>query len=327
MRTLFLAPDGTLRTDLDDSELPDMLKIPQSLLWIDFSQDPIDKMSSILGSTFHFHPIAIEDALQQSHVPKVDDWQEYLYLVLHPLIYQKELDDPVIIQELDVFLGTNYLVTHHAQSIHTIDVVWEQCQQDERFLHNGVDFLLYKICDLMAASYVPIVEEIDDQIDFVEDEIFNGAKSTILSNIFRLKRSALKLRRVLGPQREVFNRLARDEYMVIDSKSRIYFRDVYDQMVLMHEIIEGIRDLTGGTLETYLSVVNNDMNEIVKTLTVITTIFLPASFLAGFFGMNFFSTYYPQKTWTSPTTFYITLGLMIALPVGIFIWIRKRGWM
>lgn len=327
MRSLFFDPDGALRTNLLDSELPELLKIPGGLIWVDYSQDPIDIMSKSLSSIFHFHPLAIEDALQQSHVPKVDDWQSYLYIVLHPIAYQKENDDPVIIQELDVFLGPNYLVTHHDQPIRVIDTVWEQCQLDERYLHNGVDFLLYKLCDNMATSYVPIIEEIDDQIDLVEDEIFNRAKSSVLSNIFRLKRSALKLRRVMGPQREVFNRLARDDYDVIDYKSRIYFRDVYDQMVLLHEIIEGMRDLTSGTLDTYLSVVNNDMNEVVKTLTVITTIFLPASFLAGFFGMNFFATYYPQRIWTSPTAFYITIALMLALPVGIFIWIRKRGWM
>lgn len=327
MRTLYLNPDGELNTNIEPDELKTLLDTPGGLLWVDFSVDADESVHKTLSNEFHFHSLAIEDALKQSHVPKVDDWKDYLYIVLHPITYLHSSTDPVEIQELDIFVGLNYLVTHHEDQILLIDHAWENCQRDERFLHNGVDYLLYKICDEIAASYLPVVEEIDSQIDALEDHIFGGDEENILNNIFRLKRSALKMRRVLAPQREVFNRLARDEYQVIRRQSRIYFRDIYDQLVLLHEIIENIRDLASGTLDTYLSVVNNRMNEIMKTLTVITTIFLPASFLASFFGMNFFQTYYPLKPWTSPLVFIFTLMTMAAIPLGIVYWLRRRGWM
>lgn len=327
MRTLYLSPEGALSTGIQTDQIKSLLASPGGLLWVDFSIDAGEAVYQTLSNDFHFHPLAIEDALKQSHVPKVDDWKDYLYIVLHPIIYQHSSADPVKIQELDIFIGANFLVTHHEDQISLIDHAWETCQRDERFLHNGVDYLLYKICDEIAASYLPIVEQIDSQIDAVEDYIFDENEQDILNNIFTLKRSALKMRRVLAPQREVFNRLARDEYQVIRHQSQIYFRDIYDQLVLLHEIIESIRDLASGTLDTYLSVVNNRMNEIMKTLTVITTIFLPASFLASFFGMNFFQTFYPLKTWTSPLVFLLTLLMMAAIPVGIVLWLRRRGWM
>jgi magnesium transporter len=326
MRTLYMSKSGTQIIHPATDEIASLLTSPNGLLWVDFSNEDPPGISMILSRVFQFHPLAIDDALQQSHIPKIDDWVEYLYIVLHPIEYLPEQADPVQIHELDVFLGHNFLVTHHEDPIHLIDLAWEHCQRDERYVRGGVDYLFYKICDAIVASYLPIAEEIDDQIDAVEDQIFNGANQQILADIFRTKRSALKLRRVLAPQREVFNRMARDDYPVIDRSSRVYFRDIYDQLVLTHEIVENIRDLAGGTLDTYLSVVNNRMNEIMKTLTMITTIFMPASFLAGFFGMNFFATYYPMVEWTSPLSFLINLALMVSIPAGILLWIRRKGW-
>ncbi|MFN2196400.1 MAG: magnesium/cobalt transporter CorA [Anaerolineales bacterium] len=327
MRMLYLSPDGVLTTTLQPEQIKTLLAAPGGFLWIDFPNGADESVAETLRSDFHFHPLAIEDALQQSHLAKVDNWNDYLYIVVHPISFHRDHADPVKIHELDIFVGPNYLVTHHEDQIAVIDHTWETCQRDERFLHNGTDFLLYKICDEIAASYLPIVEEIDGQIDVIEDLIFSDDEEAILSKIFQLKRSALKLRRVLAPEREVFNRLARDDYQVIRSQSQIYFRDIYDQLVLVHEIIESIRDLASGTLDTYLSVVNNRMNEAMKTLAVITTLFLPASFLASFFGMNFFQTFYPLKSWTSLPMFFFTLLLMATISVGILVWLKRRRWL
>jgi magnesium transporter len=236
-------------------------------------------------------------------------------------------DDYLDTLELDIFLGKNYLVTHHDYPIHAIQRVWDICHRDERHLRQGADYFLYKLTDEVVASYMPVVEELDEAIDRAEDEVFDRPTNTTLEQIFRLKRAALNLRRIIGPQREVLNKLARDDYRVIDSAARVYFRDVYDHLVRLHDITESVRDLVSGALDTYLSVINNRMNDIMRTLTIITTLFMPISFVVGFFGMNFFIPTYPLDVWTGKTAFIVTLVVLLVLPIMMFTWIRRRGWL
>jgi magnesium transporter len=173
-----------------------------------------------------------------------------------------------------------------------------------------------------------VVDEIDEAIDQLEDEVFDKPTPQTLERIFKMKRAVIHLRRIISPQREVLNKLARDDYPVIDAKDRVYFRDVYDHLVRLYDINESLRDLVGGALDTYLSVINNRMNEIMRTLTVVTTLFMPISFAAGFFGMNFFQPVEePLKMWSTNPVFILALVAMFLTPVGMFLWIRRRGWM
>ncbi|MBU0494612.1 MAG: magnesium/cobalt transporter CorA [Chloroflexi bacterium] len=257
-------------------------------------------------------------------------WVEYLYLVLHAVVFDvqgKDADGHIDTLELDIFLGQNYLVTYHAQSIAAVDRVWAACQRDERHLKRGAAYLLYKLADELVADYMPAVEQMDDAIDLIEDEIFDNPAPTVLERTFAFKRALLHLRRIIMPQREVLNKLARDDYAVIAPEHRIFFRDVYDHLVRLYDITESMRDLVGGVLDTYLSVVNNRMNEIMKTLTVITTLFMPLAFLTGFFGMNFFQPVTPLDIWTGIPAFILTMIVMMLLPAGMFLWMRRRAWM
>ena len=158
--------------------------------------------------------------------------------------------------------------------------------------------LLYWLADELVADYMPVVEAVDEAIDQIEDQVFDNPEPSLLEQIFALKRALLHLRRIIAPQREVLNKLARGDYAVIDAEDRVFFRDVYDHLVRLYDIAESLRDLVGSALDTYLSVVNNRMNEVMKTLTVITTLFMPISFLVGFFGMNFFQVTIPLAAWT-----------------------------
>ena len=190
------------------------------------------------------------------------------------------------------------------------------------------DNFLYKLIDELVVDYMTTVEDMDEEIEWVEDQVFAKPSPEIVQRFFALKRATLHLRRALSPLREVLNKLARDNFAVVDAKDRIYFRDIYDHLVRLHDISESLRDLVGGALDTYLSVINNRMNDIMKTLTVITTLFMPISFIAGFFGMNFFqpvST--PLANWTRILPFIVSSMIMILLPAGMLIWIRRRGWM
>jgi magnesium transporter len=329
IRSLYRTRAGKIRTDLTPAEFA-AAKDAHGLLWVDFCGTPAEDDAPVLLNTFGFHPLAVDDALSESHVPKVDDWRDYLYIALHAVVFNKEAQDGnhVDTLELDIFLGKQYLVTHHDKPIVAVDRVWSGWQRDERHLKMGADHLLYELADGIVADYMTVVDDLDDVIDQLEDEVFDKPTPNTLEQIFRLKRAVLNLRRVISPQREVLNKLARDDFPVIDAKDRVYFRDVYDHLVRLYDINESLRDLVGGALDTYLSVINNRMNDIMKTLTVITTLFMPISFAAGFFGMNFFQpTEDPLKTWSSSPIFVLTLLGMFLTPLGIYLWIRRRGWM
>lgn len=326
IRSLFYSQEQGIQTDLKVAEFAHTLKSKTGFLWVDFEATPPEADEPIMRDIFGFHPLAVDDALQESHIPKLDDWGSYLYIVLHAVVFDREDEDQLDTLELDIFLGENYIVTHHDQCISGLERVWSNCLKDDRFWRNGPDYLLYRVADEVVASYMPVVEALDDEIDLTEDQIFEKPTNQMLGRIFVLKRAALHLRRVIGPQREVLNKLARDDYKVIDAPVKVYFRDVYDHLVRLYDLTESIRDLVSGALDTYLSVINNRMNDIMKTLTIITTFFMPISFLTGFFGMNFFQPTAPLQNWTGNLAFIITLIIFICLPFGMILWIRRKGW-
>jgi magnesium transporter len=326
IRSLFFTPGKPIRADISPSEFPRLLRDRRGLLWVDFIGEPPAQAEPILRG-FGFHPLAIDDALQETHIPKIDDWGDYLYIVFNVMNYkQGNTTLEAEMEELDAFLGRNYVVTHHDQILSPVEEVWAACQRDVRHLKDGADHLLYRIVDALVTSYMPIVEEIDEQIDRIEDQVFDRPHPSTLERIFALKRLLLAMRRILLPQREVLNKLARDDYRVIDPKDRVFFRDIYDHLVRLHDLNESLRDLVGGALDTYLSVVNNRMNEVMKTLTIITTLFMPITFVTGFFGMNFFEPVAHLIGWTDRQVFQLTFGVILTLPVFMYIWMRRRTW-
>jgi magnesium transporter len=323
---MYFLPKNPTRSDIPSEEFPRLLRDRRGLLWIDFASEPDENTLPIL-QRFNFHPLAIEDALQQTHAPKIDDWGDYLYIVLNYMhLIKASAPWDTEIDELDIFLGHNYVITHHDNPIPSIDEVWNASQRDPRYSQEGADHLLYKIIDGIVMNYMPIIEKIDEEIDMVEDQVFDRPSSQTLSRLFTLKRVLLAMRRILLPQREVLNKMARDDYQVIDRKDKIFFRDIYDHLVRLHDVNESLRDLVGGALDTYLSVINNRMNEVMKTLTIITTLFMPLTFVTGFFGMNFFAASPPQESWTLPLVFYGTLSLILATPIFMFFWMKRRTW-
>jgi magnesium transporter len=325
IRALYRAPDGQTRFDVKPDELPCLLQVQNGLLWVDLGGEPDAVCEPILHDTFGFHPLAVDDALQESHVPKVDDWGTYLYVVLHAIVFEdRGGGDMIHTLELDAFLGAHYLVLHHDQPIAAVDKVWGLYRRDESRL-KAADHLLYRLTDEIVAGYMPQVEAMDETIDGLEDQIFGAASPGTVERLFALKRALLHERRILLPLREVLNRLARDEYAVITPGERVFFRDVYDHLVRLHDINESMRDLVGGALDTYLSVVNNRLNEVMKTLALITTLFMPISFVVGFFGMNFFQPVAASlKPWTSNPAFLAMMAVMVLLPAAMYIWFRKR---
>ncbi len=326
IRALFYTPGKPLRTDISPREFQQLAHDQRGLLWVDFLSEPVESAEPILRE-FGFHPLAIDDALEETHTPKIDDWGDYLYIVLNVLNYQPTNGTlNSTIDELDIFLGKSYVITHHDQNLTSIEDAWTLCQRDIRHLQEGADHLLYRIIDNLVMGYMPLIEEIDQRIDNIEDVVFDRPTPSTVEEIFSLKRILLTMRRILLPQREVLNKLARDDYRVIDPKDRVFFRDIYDHLVRLHDLNESLRDLVGGAMDTYLSVINNRMNEIMKTLTIITTLFMPITFVTGFFGMNFFEPVAHLIGWTSRQVFTMTLGLMLLVPGFMYLWMRRRTW-
>ena len=321
IRSLYQQIDLEIQENIPSAAYAQALKNSQGVLWVDICAEPTDVTETLLRETFGFHPLAIADALEETHVPKVDDWDAYLTIVVSAVDPTLDLEEAVETQEIDIFLGQNYLVTYHATPIPAIDRIWKKS-----LIKSGATHLFYRVIDEIANDYIALADQIDDAINDIEDQLFANTESDLLENIFALKRDLLHLRRIIAPQRDLVRHLSRVDYAVINADYQIYFRDVYDHFLRLYDIIENLRDLVSSALEIYLSVVNNRMNNVMKTLTIITTLFMPISFLTGFFGMNFFRPVEKLDLWTSLPMFSILVLATIIFPVSMFIWMRKRGW-
>jgi magnesium transporter len=321
---------GAIHFDWPAERIPEAVADPQGTTWVDIEDLNGGGRSSaeaLLRDVFHFHPLAIEDAVEDTHVPKVDDWGEYLYVVFHSIDFDPETDN-LRLHELDIFLGRNYAVSYHNERLPSLEQLRKNIERDPASrMRHGADHLVYHMLDMSVAEYLPAIEHLDEAIDAAQDEVFERPTPRTLQSIFRVKRAALRLHRILAPEREVLNRLARDEYEVINPEHRIYFRDVYDHIVRVHDIAESLRDLISGALDTYLSAISNRTNDIMKALTVVTVMFLPISFLTSFLGMNFFGeTLTFQSRLPKALLFAASCLIMVITPPVMYLWARKRGW-
>jgi magnesium transporter len=329
IRVVYRSGAGDVNADWPVDRIAEAIADTQGTLWVDIEdrESNTARVEPLLRDVFGFHALAIEDALKECHVPRVDNWDRYLYMVFHSVSFDAS-DMELRLHELDLFLGQNYLVSYHSEPLPVTDQLRRNLERDQgQSLERGADHVLYLLLDLLVADYLPVIEHLDDAIDNAQDEVFGTPSTRTLHRIFQVKRAALRLHRTLIPEREVLNRLARDTYSQIDAQDRVYFRDVYDHTVRLHDISETLRDLISGALDTYLSAISNRTNEIMKTLTLVTVMFLPMTFLAGFFGMNYFgATLAFQSELPHTLLFWITCFVMFVTPFCMAYWARMRKW-
>jgi magnesium transporter len=330
IRILFRDGRGEMHLEWPAEDLAKALGDPGGTLWLDVEDPetaPTADSERILRDVFRFHPLAIEDALKETHIPKVDDWGDYLYLVFHASAIDPATDD-LVLRELDVFLGPNYLVTYHAGPMPFLDEGREAIERDPRDrMKHGADHLLFRFLERSVDDSLKAIETLDDRIDDIQDQIVARPSPHDLQTIFRIKRSAIHLQKTFSPQREVLNKLARDPFKPIRPEHQVYFRDVYDHIVRIHDISESLRDLIAGTLDTYLSVISNRTNEIMKTLTLVTVMFMPMSFIVGFWGMNFFGEALAfQAPLPRALLFFGSIAIMGISPVAMLTYARRHGW-
>jgi magnesium transporter len=324
---MFWDSNGTLETEFDISSHQGNLRNTRGLIWVDISETNHEESVKILSDLFEFHPLAIDDALVETHVPKIDNWGDYLSLVIQTVQEEDHPSNEITTQEIDLFVCKNFVVSYHLSPSQTIEDVWQHLKNFQGHFEQGAAQILYLILDETASDFIKKTDALDIQLNDLEDQLFNHPNPALLEVIFSLKRGILDLRQSIGPQREVLNKLARGDYPLLGKDSMMYFHDVYDHFLRLYDITENLRDLTSNSLEIFLSVVNNRMNGIMKTLTVITTLFMPISFLAGFFGMNFFKPVVDFNQWTSQPVFYIVLIASILFPLGMLYYFYRKGWM
>ena len=316
-------PDGTVKSDISIEQAKQYLEEPEAFVWFDMYAPSEAEWKPILEDLFAFHPLAIEDAILDVHVPKVDTFESYLLIVVHAVTFDaKTMEFDTV--EVDLFVGENYVVTHREEALTVFDRTWQVIGHDTRLMGRGSSWFLHAVLDRIVDHAMLAIDQLDDAIEELEDAIMfsESRDEVLLDRIFEVKRAVLRLRRVLSPQREAVNKLARGDSRIIDPDVRIYFRDIYDHLVRITDINESLRDLTTGVLDLYLTVSSNRMNDIMKTLTIVSVIFLPLTLIAGIYGMNF--TYMPELTWRYG--YFASLGLMGLIAVGFLYYFYRRGW-
>jgi magnesium transporter len=290
--------------------------------WIDL-EDPTEKEAALLSDPFHFHPLAIEDTLKDVNHPKVDDYESYVFMTVHGIRFDAPTDQ-FETRELDVFLGPNYLVTHHEGPMRSISSSRDLCNKNlQTAMPKGADFLLHQILDQMFEHYFPELDKIEDKVQHVQVEVFTKPSQETLDQIFLLKRDIMQLRRICFPQRELLHRLARGEFKVVSARAAAYFRDIYDSLYRIVDASYAYQDTIQGTMDAYLSVVNNRLNETMKRLTVITAVLASAAVVTGVYGMNF--ELMPELKWRYG--YFWALGLIVTVPAVLITWFKKRGWL
>lgn len=324
IHSIFCPKNAPRQFGLSPEQMTHALQDPKGLLWVSLEGTNEEEVNAVLRDVFHFHPLAIEDCLSDGYqAPKVDIFSDYLFIIVHALQPDFPLDQ-LDTMELNCFLGSNYLVTSFTcGQMSPVQAVWERLERDERLLEHGADFLCYTILDQLMDEYLPLLDTMDEEIDRLEDEVVLAKPERgVLQRILALKHSILTLRRIIAPQREVMNRLSRDDLPQIQDAHRIYYRDIYDHLVRVHDLSESIRDVATGTLDTYLSAASNRLNEVMKALTIVSTIFLPLSFVAGIYGMNF--EFFPEIHWRFGYL-YVWI-IFISIVAGMLWFFRRRGW-
>jgi len=304
------------------AQLPELLKDEQAVIWVDMEAPSLDD-DQVLLNVFHFHPLTVEDCRANRHHPKVEEFPDYIYLIVHAVRTDSSTDRFNTV-ELDGFLGRNYVVTYRHEKFASIEKVKQTIRSSPVTCQRGAPFLLHSIVDSIVDDYLPVMDDFDERINELEDNIFSlhRPNDQILEEILGLKRSVLRLRRISSKQLEVLYRISHGQFQLISGPVLPFFRDVYDHIVRVTDLAESYRDLISGSLEAYLSVVSNRLNEIMKVLTIFSAIMLPLTFIAGVYGMNFDN----MPELHSRYGYYTVWAIMIVVAVGMLLLFWKRGW-
>jgi magnesium transporter len=316
--------DGAIAETSDLAAVPGLLRSGTNL-WID--AEGLDAgLSAFLTDVLKLHPLAAEDIVEDQETPKVEDYGDYIYIVAMPrptLEIAVEPAAPSAAGEgLDIVLGSSWVFTHHRSASQAVTGVLHELQRRPKTLQRGPAFLVHSLLDHLVDDFLPVMDGLDDQVEALEADVVASPSPEVLQRLFALKRGLQRLRRTAVHQRESLQRLARGEFERIPKEALPFYRDVFDHFVRVGDLADSYRELLSNDLDAYLSVVSNRMNEVMKTLTIVSTIVLPMNFLVGLYGMNFANM--PELKWRYGYLYF--WGLILASAALTLGWLRRRRW-
>ena len=276
-----------------------------------------------IGQQFDIHPLVLEDILHTGQRPKMEDHENYIYIVLKMLFYDEQ-EDEIKDEQLSLIIGSNYIISFQERVGDVFNPARERIRTGRaRIRKSGSDYLAYSLIDAVVDNYFIILETIGDEIETLEAELLENPRPATLQAIYALKRKLISLRKSIWPLREVISSLERIDSSLIQQSTDMFFKDVYDHTIQIIDTIETFRDMVSGMLDTYLSSVSNRMNEVMKVLTIIATVFIPLTFIAGIYGMNF--EFMPELKWH--WGYPVIWILMIVITIGMFFYFRGKRWL
>lgn len=277
-----------------------------------------------LGAHYGLHPLTLEDIVNTTHRPKLDEFDNYLFIIFKMLYVKNE--NELIFEQVSLVIGEDYVLTFQEADGDVFDDLRERISSGKgRVRSMGPDYLMYAIIDAVVDHYITVIEAFGDKIETIEDHVFEGNSDNnqTANTIQRLKREVLKIRRSVFPLREVISQLDKIEHHLVDEKTHSFLRDLYDHIVQVNESIEMYREMVWSLLEMYMSIMSNKMNEIMKVLTIMSTIFIPLTFIVGVYGMNFDNM--PELHYKNG--YFILIGLMIFIFLMMLIYFRRKKWL
>ncbi|BAW80627.1 magnesium and cobalt transporter CorA [Candidatus Nitrosoglobus terrae] len=297
-------------------------------LWIHIQGSPGSAILHNIGTLLNLHPLAMEDVSKKGQRPKMESYDDQLFVILGLATMEDDLT--ITTKQISLFLDKRYIVSFCDGNEDPFESIRERLRKKGNHIQsNAIDYLFYTLIDLVIDSGFPLLERVGEEIDDLEEELLCNPTSDTLLWVHQLRRGLLSLRRTLWPQREAVNGLLREEHSLISSATKIYLRDCYDHSIQLMELLEAYREITSNMLDIYLSSVSNHTNEIMRVLTIIATIFIPLTFIVGVYGMNFESN--PNNPWAMPELrwHYGYPGVwlvMIAIAVLLLAFFKRRKW-
>ena len=293
-------------------------------VWLDMDDEPGPAVGAALAP-LGIHPLALEDMVVDVNRPKVDSYGRYVYVVVHSARWDEDRPE---LREIDLLVGERFLVTHHEGATRSVATAHEVLPRRPELLARGPAPLMHFLLDVMVDHWLPIMDQINDEVDELEESLFDGADAALHRRILRLKRGMSALRRIVGPQRDTVLALTRDEFAPIPAEIRPYLRDVYDRLARVSDLLDSFREETAALLELHASQVSNQLNAVIKRLTVIATVGLPLTIVTGYYGMNVGpERIFPEFRWLHVPPLAVVWVLLVLVTGGTWWYLRRRRWM
>ena len=320
----FVFNDGKLAASNLDSDALRLVRADKGLLiWVDLFAPTPEEATAILEDVFSFHPLAIEDCLSVSRYPKIEDYEDYLYLVMHAVGFSKE--DQFRTTELDLFLGKSFLVTHHSEPLPMVTSAIDRIQKNPTSVARGMDRLAHFLLDTMVDAYQPVLNDFTKEIGALEDSVFASrhAEPTVIREFRARKKELADLQQIVRPQRDVVSRLARGEFKLIRPVLLPYFRDLLNNINRIDSAAATLSDQLYLTLDVFLNKASYETNEIIKVLTLMTAITTPTVIIGTWYGQNFKD----MPEYDLPYAYWVALGVNVIMTACLVIWLRRKHWL